>query len=340
MGGVGPLLIIVGPTAVGKTDLSLRLGGALGGEVVSADSRLFYRGMDIGTAKPTLEQRACVRHHLIDIAAPDETVGLADWQERVAAAIGEAHARGKLPMLVGGTGQYVRAVVEGWQVPRVPPDPRLRAELEATAERDGPAILHARLVDLDPAAARSIDHRNLRRVIRALEVCLITGQPISEQQLRKPPPYRILQVGLTLAREALYARVDRRVDSMMAAGLEEEVNSLLKMGYGWDLPAMSGLGYGQFRPYFEGLGTLDDVATQIKRATRRFIRQQYSWFRLRDPAIYWVDVSELTPDEIATSVVRWFAGETGRSVDPASICTSSTLDTDPLVEYTSRHGTV
>ena len=339
MGGVGPLLIIVGPTAVGKTDLSLRLGGALVGEVVSADSRLFYRGMDIGTAKPTPEELARVRHHLIDIAAPDETVGLAEFCERAASAIREVHTRGKLPMLVGGTGQYVRAVVEGWQVPRVPPDPRLRAKLEADAERDGADRLHARLVDLDPVAAQGIDYRNLRRVIRALEVCLITGRPISEQQRRQPPPFRILQIGLTMAREALYARVDRRVDRMMAAGLEREVHSLLKAGYGWELPSMSGLGYGQFRAYFDGLDTLDDVVMQIKRATRRFIRQQYNWFRPRDPAIFWVDVLKATLGEIDASVAILLAGETQCSGEIAPSRSSSMLDTDSTVEYTSPRGT-
>ena len=309
-GELETLLVIVGPTAAGKTDLSLRLGQALGGEVISADSRLFYRGMDIGTAKPTPGELARVRHHLIDVAAPDETVGLADFQERAASSIADVHARGKLPMLVGGTGQYVRAVVEGWRVPRVPPDPCLRAELEALAERGGADRLHARLVELDPAAAQRIDYRNLRRVIRALEVCIVTGQPISEQQRRQSPPYRTLQIGLTLARETLYARVDRRVDRMMAVGLEREVHALLRAGYGWDLPSMSGLGYGQFRSYFEGQGTLDEVVTEIKRATRRFIRQQYNWFRLDDPAIRWLDVTESTVGEIEVLVARRLAGET------------------------------
>ena len=309
-GELETLLVIVGPTAVGKTELSLRLGQTLGGEVVSADSRLFYRGMDIGTAKPTPGELARVRHHLIDVAAPDETVGLAEFQERAASAIADAHARGKLPMLVGGTGQYVRAVVEGWRVPRVPPDPCLRAELEVLAERDGADRLHARLAALDPAAAQRIDYRNLRRVIRALEVCIVTGQPISEQQRRQSPPYRTLQIGLTLARESLYARVDRRVDTMITTGLEREVRALLRAGYGWDLPSMSGLGYEQFRSYFEGRGTLDEVVAEIKRATRRFIRQQYNWFRLNDPAIRWLDVTESTVEGIEALVARRLAGET------------------------------
>jgi tRNA dimethylallyltransferase len=305
------LLVIVGPTAAGKTALSLHLAEALAGEVISADSRLFYRGMDIGTAKPTPEERARVPHHLIDIADPDETVGLAEFREQASAAIVGVQSRGKLPLLVGGTGQYVRAVVEGWQIPRAPPDPDLRAALEIQAEREGAGALHARLADLDPVAAERIDPRNVRRVIRALEVCLITGQPISEQQRKHPPAYPIVQIGLTRTRPDLYARVDRRVEAMVDAGLADEVRQLIDAGFSWDLPAMSGLGYVQFRPYFEGRASLEEVAAEIKRATRRFIRQQYNWFRLSDPAIRWFDVSDADSQEIETRVREWL--ERGRT---------------------------
>ena len=299
------LLVIVGPTAVGKTALSLRLAEALAGEVISADSRLFYRGMDIGTAKPTPEERARVPHYLIDIADPDQTVGLAEFQEQAYTAIAGVLSRGKLPLLVGGTGQYVRAVVEGWQIPRVPPDLDLRATLETQAEQEGIEALHARLVDLDPVAAERIDLRNVRRVIRALEVCLITGQPISEQQRKRPPVYPIIQIGLTRARPDLYARTDRRVEAMLDAGLVDEVCRLIDAGYSWELPAMSGLGYVQFRPYFEGQASIEEVVAEIKRATRRFIRHQYNWFRLSDPAIHWFDVSAVGSQEIETRVREW-----------------------------------
>lgn len=302
------LLALVGPTAAGKTALSLHLAATLDGEIVSADSRLFYRGMDIGTAKPTAEERARAPHHLIDIADPDETVGLAEFQEQAYAAIDDIHSRDKLPLLVGGTGQYVRAVVQGWRVPRVPPDPDLRAELETQAEREGCEALHARLLHLDPIAAERIDPRNVRRVIRALEVCILTGQPISEQQGREPPPYRILQIGLTMAREALYARADKRVEAMMAAGLEDEVRRLADAGYGWELPAMSGLGYVQFKPYFEEKATLEEVIEEIKRATHRFIRHQYNWFRVNDPAIQWFDAVETSPEEIESAARTWLHG--------------------------------
>jgi tRNA dimethylallyltransferase len=302
---VSNLLTLVGPTAVGKTALALHLAEALNGEIVSADSRLFYRGMDIGTAKPTAEERACVPHHLIDIADPDETVGLAEFQEQAYTAIDGILTRGKLPLLVGGTGQYVRAVLEGWCVPRVPPDADLRAELEAQAEREGCEALHARLTQLDPAAAEKIDPRNVRRVIRALEVCTLTGQPISEQQGREPPPYRILQIGLTMERETLYARADERIKAMIAAGLEGEVRRLVEAGYEWNLPAMSGLGYVQFKPYFEGEATLEEVVAEIKRDTRRFIRHQYNWFRLSDPAIRWFDMAETSVEEIEAAARAW-----------------------------------
>ncbi len=300
-----PLLVIVGPTAVGKTVFSLALAERFGGEVVSADSRLFYRGMDIGTAKPTTQERARVPHHLIDIAAPDETVGLAQFKQLAQQAIAAIHSRGRLPLLVGGTGQYVRAVVEGWAPPAVPPDPALRARLETQAQQEGPQALHARLAALDPEAAARIDPRNIRRVVRAMEVCLLTGRPFSAQRTRTPPPYHVLQVGLTMERAALYARADDRVETMMAAGLEEEVRGLVAAGYGWELPAMSGLGYIQFRPYFEGQATLADVSAEIKRATHRFIRRQYNWFRLRDPRIRWFDVTEHGPAEIGDAIARW-----------------------------------
>ena len=188
---VRPLIALVGPTAVGKTALSLDLAEQFGGEIVSADSRLFYRGMDIGTAKPTRQERDRVAHHLIDIAEPDQTVGLAQFHELASTAIEIIHSRGRLPLLVGGTGQYVRAVLEGWRIPRVAPDPELRRRLQATADAAGGEALHERLASLDPTAASSIDPRNVRRVIRALEVCLVTGRAFSDQRGKRTPPYSV-----------------------------------------------------------------------------------------------------------------------------------------------------
>lgn len=283
-----PLVIILGPTAVGKTALAVDIGKQLDAEIISADSRQFYRYMDIGTAKPTAAEQAQVPHQLIDIADPDETVGLATFL-RLARQAGDAiTARGKFPFVVGGTGQYLRAFVQGWQVPEVPPDPDLRSALEQQA----PDTLWVQLLQHDPAAADFIHPNNTRRIIRALEVCLKTGQPFSEQRGRIPPRYNILQLGLTMERTALYARADARVDAMIAAGLRDEVASLLTMGYGWELPAMSGLGYLQFRPYFEEQASLEEVSERIKLDTHDFIRRQYTWFRRKDPMIHWIDVSQ------------------------------------------------
>jgi len=293
-----PLVVIVGPTAVGKTHLAVHLAQEVNGEIVSADSRQVYRGMDVGTAKATREEQERATHHLLDVVDPDETLGLAQFQEMANAAIAGITARGRVPLLVGGTGQYVMAVVEGWKVPRVPPDEALRRDLYRQAEEAGAEVLHARLRALDPAAADRIDARNVRRVVRALEVCLVTGEPISEQQGKSPPPYRILVLGLGLPRAELYRRIDDRVERMMEAGLEDEVRGLVTAGYGFDLPAMSGVGYGQFVPYLAGEATLDSVVGEIKRATRRFVRHQANWFRQGDERIHWL---EAVPTAVPTS---------------------------------------
>lgn len=287
-----PLIAIVGPTGIGKSALSLSLSEVLPSEVVSADSRQIYRGLDIGTAKASSAERARVPHHLIDVVRPDQDFSLAEYQERACAAIQACTQRKRWPLLVGGTGQYVRAVVEGWRIPRVPPDPELRAELYAEAEREGRAALYARLLALDPGAAEFVDVRNVRRVVRALEVCLKSGRPFSEQRGRDPPPYDVLQLGLTMEREALYARVDARIERMIERGLVQEVRGLVEAGYGWSLPAMSSLGYFQLRGYIEGTASLSECVALIKRETRRFIRQQYNWFRLSDPQIHWLDATD------------------------------------------------
>lgn len=298
------LLVIVGPTAAGKTGLSLDLAEALsatggpGAEIISADSRQIYRGMDIGTAKATPAERAHAPHHLIDVVEPDQVLTLAEYQALAYRAVADIAGRGGLPILVGGTGQYVAAVLEGWRIPEVPPQPEIRAELEARAAAEGSEGLHDRLAALDPVAASRIDHRNVRRVIRALEVCLATGVPISELQRKDPPPYRVRQIGVTRPRPALYERIDRRVDAMVTAGLVDEVRGLIDRGYGWNLPAMTGLGYRQVGQYLRGEVTLDEAIALIKKGTRRFVQQQYNWFRLADPRIHWLD-----PDETSAAGV-------------------------------------
>ncbi|MFH1927295.1 MAG: tRNA (adenosine(37)-N6)-dimethylallyltransferase MiaA [Chloroflexota bacterium] len=303
-----PLIVVLGPTAVGKTELATRLGEALGAEIVSADSRQVYKYMDIGTAKPTPAQRRRVRHHLVDVVDPDEEYTLAQYHEMAYAAIDGLHAQGKLPLLVGGTGLYVRAVVEGWTVPRAKPDQELRARLYAKAEQEGADAVHAELLSIDPVAAARIDARNVRRVIRALEVYITTGIPISELQKKHLPHYRVLRIGLTVARERLYQRIDERVDGMMAAGLLEEVRGLVALGYGYSLPSMSGLGYRQLGLYLRGEVSLDEAVHLIKRNTRRFVRQQYSWFRLSDESIQWYDVDSDCYGEVCALIRGFVSG--------------------------------
>jgi tRNA dimethylallyltransferase len=280
------LLVIVGATAVGKTDLSLHVARQYGGEVISADSRLFYRHMDIGTAKPPLAERATIPHHFIDIVNPDETVTLGWYQDECYRLIDQLHEQGKLPILVGGTGQYVKAVVEGWGIPRVAPQPGLRAELAQEDSYD----LHVRLQKLDPIAAEKIHPNNKRRLIRALEVCMTTGEPISKLQEKRSPPYNILMVGLHRERKALYRRIDERVDLMMAAGLLDEMERLREMGYGRNLPSMSGIGYQQLWEYLDGEWTLPEAVERIKMETHRFVRHQNNWFG-NDAATVWIDAA-------------------------------------------------
>jgi len=302
-----PLVAIVGPTAVGKTALALRLADELPVEVVSADSRQVYRYMDIGTAKPTVEERLRVRHHLLDVVEPDETFTLAQYQELAYAAIDDIQRRGRLPLLVGGTGLYVKAVLEGLSIPRVKPDHRLREQLYAEAAAKGYETLHRRLHELDPVAAERIDARNVRRVVRALEVCYLVGKPISSLQRASPPPYRILRIGLTMPRHLLYRRIDERVERMLAAGLVEEVRSLVERGYDYHLPAMSGLGYRQIGMYLRGEVSLEEAVALIKRQTRRFVRQQANWFRKDDPSIVWFDASNPIFEDILARIKAFLA---------------------------------
>lgn len=283
---VSQLLVILGPTATGKTALSLHLAERFDGEIISADSRLFYRGMDIGTAKPIESERERVPHHLIDIADPDETITLGQYQDAAYAAIEAIQARERLPILVGGTGQYVMSVVEGWGIPRVPPQRALRHALR----RLGGPELHRWLSHLDPGAAQRIHPNNVRRVIRALEVTLVSGRPITELQRKEPPPYEVLLVGLRTDRETLYRRIDHRVDQMMASGLLQELEALRDAGYGPELPAMSGLGYRQLWDYLHGDTTLEETVERIKFETHRFVRHQYNWFSPNDPRIHWFDI--------------------------------------------------
>ena len=298
------LVLIVGPTAVGKTEIAIQLAERLNGEIVSADSRLFYRGMDIGTAKPTPGERARVPHHLIDIANPDEILSLAVFQQQAHEVIAEIHARKKLPFLVGGTGQYIRAVTQGWIPPAVEPDEKLRGELERMKEERGAYWLHDKLSKLDPVAAEKIDARNFRRTIRAMEVILTTGRKFSEQRGQTDSPYHLVTIGLTRPRTELYERVDQRIEAMFANGFVDEVNGLLAKGYPPSLPTMSAIGYRECIGVIEGELNEEQAKAEIRRATRVFVRRQANWFKVSDPNIMWFQVRVGVEEEIVKNIRR------------------------------------
>ncbi len=300
-----PLIIILGPTAVGKTGIAIELTQALNGEIINADSRQVYRYMDIGTAKPTPQQRDLVKHHLVDCFDPDYPLGVAEYQDRAYSAIADIHERGKVPFLVGGTGQYITAVEEGWSIPRIPPHPQLRAELEAFATEHSPQALHHRLRDLDPVAADNIHPNNVRRVIRAIEVCLLAGQPISQLQQKRPPTFPMLRLGFTLPREALYQQADKRLEEMMEKGFLAEVQRLLAMGYPRTLPSMSALGYAELCAHLYGELSLEEAIERAKFNTHDFIRRQYVWFRGHDNGIIWHNVQELNLTQLIQMGKSW-----------------------------------
>jgi tRNA dimethylallyltransferase len=279
------------------------LAEAFHAEIISSDSRLFYRGMDIGTAKPTRAERDRVRHHLIDVSNPDETWSMAVFQQAVAAAMEDIQARGKIAMLVGGTGQYVHAVTQGWQPPDQEPDARLRAALEKWADSIGKKELHHKLGLLDPLAAERIDFRNMRRTLRALEVIFSSGQRFSDQTRKGECAYDLLQIGLIRPREELYARVDARIAAMLEQGLVAEVQGLLDLGYADNLPAFSAIGYCQIIDYLRGRCTLDEAVMMMKRLTRNFIRRQANWFSSDDPSIHWFHPDE--EDQVRALVEAW-----------------------------------
>ena len=297
------LLAVVGPTGVGKSAFALRASKELGGEIVNADSRQVYRRLDVGTAKPTLAERISVPHHLFDVVDPHETYSLAQFLTQATAAIADIHSRSKLPVLAGGTGQYVRALLEGWKAPAVEPDPETRRTLEERARTFGVASLIEELSEIDPEAAERVDARNARRVVRALEVAY-SGK--SGPIRKEPPPYGVLLIGLTLDRRTLYERVDDRVDAMIAAGWLSEVEGLLDDGYGPDLPSMSSVGYSELADVLAGVLSMDEAVQRIKYRTHRLARAQYAWFRPTDDRIRWFDAASETPQ--ALSAVRdWVA---------------------------------
>lgn len=289
------LIAIVGPTASGKTTLGIELARQLTGEIVGADSRQVYRRMDIGTAKPTAEEQAAAPHHLIDIVDPDEPFSLGNWLDLAKDALEEIWSRGKQPIVVGGTGQYVWALIEGWRVPRVPPNAGLREELASRPIEE----LLAELRRVDPEAESYIDPRNVRRVIRALEVQAETGKAFSYWRTKEPPEFEAQIIGLRVGREELYERIDRRVDGMIEAGFVDEVRSLLDAGYSRGLPSMTGIGYAEICAHLAGEMTLEEAVERTKTGTHRLARHQNAWFKAGDKRIRWVEAGA------ADSVVEW-----------------------------------
>ena len=299
------LIAIIGPTGIGKTKLAIQLALSVNGEIVNADSRQIYRYMDIGTAKPTAEERAMVPHHLIDIIEPDKEFSLAEYQWLANDAIQDIQRRGKVPFLVGGSGLYVWAVLEGWVIPKVAPDVLFRQGLEKRAELGEGDDLYRELQEIDPAAAEKIDPHNIRRVIRALEVNKMSDSIFSRLKKKQAPLFETLIIGLTAGREELYRRADERADNMLRQGFVEEVENLMKKDYDLTLPAMSSIGYREIGQYLEGGMTLEEAVYKIKTGTHRFIRHQYAWFRLKDERIKWFDVEQAPETEIIRTLAEF-----------------------------------
>jgi tRNA dimethylallyltransferase len=301
---VPPIVVLVGPTAVGKTRLALALAEAFNGEIVNADSRLFYRGMDIGTAKPSPEERTRVPHHLIDFLHPNDPISLATFQDLAYGAIDDIIARNKLPFLVGGTPQYVNAATEGWQIPRVEPDPHLRARLQAEADEQGIDELETRLREVDPEAATR-NAGNVRRIIRALEVWEKTGRPITEQQSKGPARYDALELELWRPRDELRGRISERAEEQVRTGLFEEVRRLIATGADPESPSFSSIGYRQVVPYLRGEATAEEAVERIRFDSHRLVRHQETWWR-KNPRLVRIDMTRSDGPEEAHRRVAQF----------------------------------
>lgn len=302
-----PLLAIIGPTATGKTEISLKVAQNLGAEIISADSMLIYRGMDIGTAKPTPYEQGLIPHHMIDVADPDEEYNVAIYSQQVKKLILEITQRGNLPLLVGGTGLYIRAVVDGYNFTEANTDQALRSRLMRECESVGKEGLHEKLQKIDPQTASRLHINDVKRIIRALEVYYLTGKTLSASAGRQESTIKPLLFGLTLEREELYSRIEVRVDKMIALGLVQEVKHLQSLGYTSDMISMKGLGYKEMMSYLNGNLTLEESIDLLKRNTRRFAKRQLTWFR-RDNRIHWIDVGKKGVEEVIAEITTMAGG--------------------------------
>ncbi len=287
-----PLLLIVGPTASGKSAFAIQMAQALHAEIVSADSRYLYRELEIGVAKPSSLELAAAPHHLINVASLEDPWNLGLYKHSATRVIDEIHQRSRLPILAGGTGQYVRAILQNWQVPSHGPVDQLREDLETIGNHIGFDKLYEMLRAIDPQAAANIDYRNHRRTIRALEVILSTGKKFSDLRDKEPPPYKTLIIGLELPRDVLYARIDQRVDDMITQGLVGEVQGLLNSGFGPTLETIRVIGYNEIMAHLKGECTLEEAIMLIKRNTRGYVRRQANWFKPSDPDIHWLNAQD------------------------------------------------
>ena len=301
-----PVLFIVGPTAVGKSRLAVALARRFNGEIVNADSRQVYRHMDIGTAKPLAEQRTQAPHHLLEMLNPDQDFGLASFLSLAEGSIRDIHGRGHLPIVTGGTGQYIWALVEGWQVPQVPPDPVFRQEMQREAEQYGSPFVYQQLQEVDPERAAQLDPSNLRRVIRALEVHRAGPHACQLRSHNTTTLKNELIIGLTMERVDLYQRIDERVDGMLASGLLEEVKGLAARGYRLGQGPLSSPGYRELGQYLDGQCSLDEAVQRTKYQTHRLVRRQYAWFKLRDTRIHWLNAAAPDLESRAALVAQDF----------------------------------
>ena len=302
-----PVLCVVGPTASGKTALAIALAETLGGEIINMDSMQVYRRMDIGTAKPTLAERKGIPHHLLDMAEPDEPFTVAAYAQAAVDTAGEVFSRGRLPILTGGTGFYLRALTDGLSLGGVPSDPALRAALKAQADTpEGRRALHERLAGIDPETAARLHENDVQRVSRAVEVFELTGLPFSQQPKATPNTgLTFCMLGTTLERSLLYARINERVETMMDKGLLSEVEGLLRSGVPLAAQAMQGIGYKELAPVITRRAPLAEAVAAIQQNTRHYAKRQWTWFRA-EPRVQWLDMSQQNSMQQALSIGEAF----------------------------------